>query len=157
MQLSRKIKLTSVSHGKSILCVEAIRPGERLFRLTGSKVTQPTKYTIQRAGDDHVLADPGAEWMFVNHSCEPNTRIDFGTWELVARREIAAGEEISFDYHSTEWELATPFTCHCGEARCVGTIRGFRFLDEAQREALQPLLSPWLAAQQRELTAAPAR
>ena len=31
-----------------------------------------------------------------------------------------------------------------GAPACVGTVRGFRHLDQRQRAALRPLLSPWL-------------
>lgn len=36
----------------------------------------------------------------------------------MARRDIAAGELISFDYLSTETEIAEPFDCHCGAPGC---------------------------------------
>jgi hypothetical protein len=51
---------------------------------------------------------------------------------LVALRELAAGEELTFDYNATEWDLAEPFRCSCGA--CGGSIvRGFAHLDDRAR------------------------
>lgn len=59
----------------------------------------------------------------INHSCEPNCRSEI--WDdrvwIVAERDIAPGEELSFDYGYTFRDgLAHP--CRCGAASCVGYI-----------------------------------
>jgi SET domain-containing protein len=61
----------------------------------------------------------------LNHSCDSNLWMaDEVT--LVARRDIAAGEELTVDYalHTADpdWELDGP--CNCGSALCRGTVRG---------------------------------
>ena len=62
---------------------------------------------------------------------------------LTAVRTIQPGEQISFDYNTTEYEMASPFRCHCGQ--CDGIeIRGFRFLSPAQQAQRVPLLEPYL-------------
>ena len=106
----------------------------------------PGKYTIQVAEHEHL--DPVGEtlWALINHDCNPNCVIDFTSWELVTRRPIGAGEEITFNYLSTEWELAAPFDCECGAAHCYGRIQGFRHLASFNRRTIRPLLSPFLAA-----------
>ena len=38
--------------------------------------------------------------------------------EFVAIRDIDEGEEITFDYHSTEDEIAEEFDCVCGSENC---------------------------------------
>jgi hypothetical protein len=61
---------------------------------------------------------------FLNHSCDPNIWMaDEVT--LVARRAIAAGEEVLVDYamySSSDWVAA--WTCHCGAPACRGKILG---------------------------------
>jgi hypothetical protein len=47
---------------------------------------------------------------------------------VVVLQPIRPGDELRFFYPSTEWEMHEPFACHCRAARCVGTVRGARFL-----------------------------
>lgn len=59
----------------------------------------------------------------VNHSCEPNCEIDVirGHIWIIALREIAPGEELSYDYgyDLDHWE---DHPCRCGNKSCVGYI-----------------------------------
>lgn len=57
-----------------------------------------------------------------NHSCAPNVGVQ-GQIVVVARRSIAAGEELLFDYETMETS-AEPFVCRCGAAHCRGKIDG---------------------------------
>jgi hypothetical protein len=143
MLLTEKVKRIVGPFGDSINCVTDIRSAERIFRLSGQVVAQPSKYTIQKWESEHLSPD-GALWASVNHACIPNCTIDFETWELVSRSPIRVGEEISFNYNSTEWEISSPFNCACGSPNCGQVIRGFRYLDGAQRGDLRALLSPYL-------------
>lgn len=63
------------------------------------------------------------EWAPQNHSCDPNTT--YTGLNLVALREIRAGEELTIDYSGFANPDAAPFTCTCGAEKCRGTIRGF--------------------------------
>jgi len=67
----------------------------------------------------------------MNHSCQPNVRIDVDSLRIVAARDVAAGAELTFFYPSTEWELAQPFICVCGTDECLGPIMGAKFLSDA--------------------------
>jgi uncharacterized protein len=59
----------------------------------------------------------------INHSCAPNCRVQKirGRIWIVARRDIEAGEELTFDYgfSFTEWPK---HPCRCGSDRCPGFI-----------------------------------
>ncbi len=57
-----------------------------------------------------------------NHSCDPNAGVK-GQIVIVARRPILQGEEICFDYDTTE-TAATPFVCRCRAPECRGLIDG---------------------------------
>jgi len=61
----------------------------------------------------------------VNHSCDPNTYELFeeGSAYLVARREIAAGGEITCDYN-INIANGTAWPCQCGAIRCQGQVVG---------------------------------
>lgn len=65
--------------------------------------------------------DPG-QWKPINHSCNPNTWLD--GLNLVARRPIAPGEQITIDYGAFRNETMEEFACSCGASNCRGVIRG---------------------------------
>jgi hypothetical protein len=56
---------------------------------------------------------------FINHSCNPNAGLK-GQLFLVAMRDIACGEEITFDYATvvSEWVGMEPLTCNCQTPSC---------------------------------------
>jgi hypothetical protein len=115
--------------------------GEVLLRLVGVVFPLPTQHSVQVGRNQHIDVPPGTPWVaqldcypfrFLNHSCDPNAM--FRGRELVAIRRVPRGDEITFDYNTTEWELATPFPCDCGALRCVGTVRGYRHLSTAEQQ-----------------------
>ncbi len=88
----------------------------------------PNYLTVQIGDDLHIeLYPPVLQYM--NHSCEPNCFFDTTRMEVVALRDIEDGEELSFFYPSTEWDMAQPFECLCGTASCLKTIQGARHID----------------------------
>ena len=61
----------------------------------------------------------------VNHCCDPNAWVryeDDAAW-FVARRAIAAGEEITIDY-ALNLTGGDAWPCRCGTACCRGVVRG---------------------------------
>ena len=55
-------------------------------------------------------------------------------------RGIGVGDDLTFFYPSTEWEMAQPFQCTCDTKSCRGVISGAK---DMQRGDLQGLyLSP---------------
>jgi SET domain len=144
MLITSKVAVCRVAHGQALVCTSALAADERLFSLSGRRVSVPSRYTIQVQEEEHILPEASTLWAFANHHCEPSCRIDFDTWEIVTRRAMQAGEEITFNYLTTEWELAEPFICVCGAKSCVNKISGFRHLDSRARQALAALLSPFL-------------
>lgn len=115
--------------------------GDTVVAITGREVKVPTRYTLQVGAAVHLDAEPqpGAvggypEWRFLNHGCDPNVVLRGRSF--VARQPIRRGDELTFDYESTEWDMATPFLCECGSGRCRGQIRGYRHLSPAARAAM---------------------
>lgn len=86
-------------------------------------LTEPNFLTIQINHNKHILLQPDF-LQYTNHSCEPNVFFDVIHMQQVALRDIKAGEELSFFYPSTEWEMAQPFHCNCGSNKCLKIIRG---------------------------------
>ena len=63
---------------------------------------------------------------FVNHSCAPNCVSKIvphaGRKKIVlyTKRDVAAGEELSYDYKFELEDEKIP--CHCGAATCRGSL-----------------------------------
>lgn len=72
---------------------------------------------------------------YINHSCNPNLKViaKKSACTLEAIKDISAGEALTFDYDTTEWDMASPFDCGCGAASCRGQISGYKNLSETAR------------------------
>ncbi len=90
-------------------------------------LTTPNKYTLQVNENTHIILSPDV-LQYVNHSCNPNIFFDTTTFELIAIRDIAKGDEFTFFYPATEWNMESPFSCFCGENHCLHRIQGASFL-----------------------------
>lgn len=80
------------------------------------------------------------DWAPENHSCAPNTRYD--GLDVVAVRDIAAGEELTLDYGELVNEEAEPFHCRCGAPGCRGLVTGRAGNSVTAREQLRPWPAP---------------
>lgn len=139
-------------HGNyHVVATELIQPGELVLRIEGDVTLQPTRYTVQVDSGRHieVPAEAGLEllldryfWRFLNHSCDPSAILRGR--EVIARRRIRPWDEVTFDYDSTEYDMAEPFHCRCGAPSCRGLIRGYRHLAVAQRRRIDPYLAVFL-------------
>ncbi len=58
----------------------------------------------------------------VNHSCDPNAWWAGDT--LVARRDIAAGDELTIDYSTGNADPSFLLACHCESYRCRQMVTG---------------------------------
>jgi hypothetical protein len=134
-----------------VYATEPLPAGESVLALRGVAVEAPYRFSLQIAADLHLaplseVADDYSAWCFVNHSCRPNCRADFGLMALIALRDIGPGEELSFNYCSCEYDMASPFSCDCGAPNCYKRISGFRHLSDRQKQDLSGLLAPHLLA-----------
>ena len=136
---------------RRLIALRDVARGACLFRMTGRESTSPTKYSVQLSLTLHLDPDCAHDerevagryfWRYLDHACEPTTRIR--DREVIAVRDIAEGEGVTFHYCTTEYDMASPFACHCGSPRCMGMIRGARHLTPAQRLDLEDWLPDYL-------------
>jgi uncharacterized protein len=121
-------------HGRGTFAIAPISRGEVVI-VWEHRVVTATDLPAELQGEVWPRADgsyvclppddPESAEHFLNHSCEPNVwMMDEVT--LVARSDIAAGEELTADY--ALWELdpnwVAPFRCSCGATTCRGVITG---------------------------------
>lgn len=134
------------------LAAQPIGDGETVILIDGVATRQPTRYTLQVEENVHIAPPSGLSlepmidrfpWQFMNHSCDPNVAVRGRS--VIALRPIAVHEEVTFDYRTTEYDMAEPFLCACGSPRCRReTIRGFKHTSPAERERLLPLVAEFL-------------
>lgn len=87
--------------------------------------------------------DGPADWF--NHSCDPNAGLR-GQVALVAMRDIAAGEEVCFDYAMCDGTPYDEFPCSCGASLCRGWVSGDDWRRPDLWERYGGYFSPYLQA-----------
>ena len=111
---------------KSLVSKREYNKGDVICEMPSVNVMdKPNRYTVQIGRNQHTHVGKLAA---LNHSCDPNVILDTENMLMIARREIARGEELSFFYPSTEWEMNAPFICLCGAPNCIHVVAGARFL-----------------------------
>jgi SET domain-containing protein len=142
---SRRIQTRrSGVHGKGVYAVVDLAEGETLIEYVGEIISwdealrrhphdpsDPNHTFYFHIDEEHVIdAKVGvnsSRW--INHSCKPNceAEVDDGRVFIRARRNIAAGEELFYDYGLVIDEPYTPklkaeYPCWCGAKNCRGTL-----------------------------------
>ena len=144
----------SGSKGFGNFAIEPIARGETVVGFGGWVVPRSTLSTLEldrqhRAipiDEDLYLVsdnDPAPGDMF-NHSCEPNCVL-LGSQVLLAWRDIAIGEELTFDYATCDDSDYDEFTCGCGTAGCRGTVTGLDWKRPELQRKYQGHFSSYLA------------
>jgi hypothetical protein len=111
---------------RSLITKQAYKKGEFICEIPTEKVIgKANRYTVQIGRDRHTEV---GKLSALNHSCDPNVILDTENLQMVACRDIEQGEELSFFYPSTEWEMDAPFICLCGASNCIHVVAGARFL-----------------------------
>lgn len=116
--------LNNSSNQKSLLAAVSFAPGDVICDFSaGITQSYPTYLTVQTGADRHITLMP--EFLqYINHSCVPNVFFNTTTMQLICLASLQPGDEFTFFYPSTEWEMAQPFVCNCGNANCLQLING---------------------------------
>lgn len=126
---------------------EPVASGEEILAPGGVVRATPTRYSIQIGPDAHL--DDMGPVNATNHHCDPSAFIDFADSERIvlrALRDLSVGDEVSIHYCATEYDMASPFDCHCGAEACLGRVRGYRYVSDEVARDIEPWLSPALRA-----------
>ena len=79
----------------------------------------------------------------VNHSCDPNCGMG-GAAQVVAMRDIAAGEALTFDYAMADGSDYDEFDCACGSTLCRGKVSGNDWSNAELQARYAGYFSPYL-------------
>jgi len=141
-----------VTHGaRRLIAIRPVAKSTRLFTIIGRETPTPTRYSVQVGATLHLDQDCARDitdvvhrffWRYMDHDCNPTTVI--GDRDVIALRDIAQGEGVTFNYNATEYDMAEPFRCHCGSSQCVGMVRGARHMTAKQRARVEPWLADYL-------------
>ena len=121
----------SAIHGIGGFAKADIVAGTRVIEYIGETITKAESLRRCESNNEYIFSlddmydlDGNVPWnsaRFLNHSCDPNceAKPDDGCIWIVARRDIRAGEEITFNY-GYDLEDYQEHPCRCGAARCIG-------------------------------------
>jgi SET domain-containing protein len=142
---------SSLIHGNGVFALLDIAEGAEIMEYGGKRLTHARadhKYGgtsisghtfLFTLNDDYVIDgnQDGNDARWINHSCDPNCR----AWKIdaedgnpkhdrvviEARRAIAKGEELTYDYgivldEPYTRELKAAWACRCGAKSCAGTM-----------------------------------
>ena len=115
------------AYGARLITDQPYKQGDVLYHITRHRVTERVTYQTIQVGPHTHIEELGV-LAYLNHSCQPNTVVNVSDLTVVAARDIAAGDELSFFYPSTEWEMDRPFVCLCGAPQCVRLVAGAKYL-----------------------------
>ena len=133
----------SAKHGRGVYATAPIPRAAKVIEYVGKLVPVKDSDGIAekqmtragKSGTGHVYLftlnkrydiDGNVPWnkaRLINHSCDPNceAQIIQGRIWVTAKRKIAAGEELTYDYgfNMDSWQ---EHVCRCGTAKCLGYI-----------------------------------
>ena len=131
-------------HGKGVFALQDIAAGDTVAEYVGEVISwdeaqdrhphdpsQPNHTFYFHVDADRVIDAKfgGNASRWINHACEPNCETDEqdGRIFIIALRDIAAGEELNYDYGLMLEERYTPklkaeYPCWCGAPSCRGTL-----------------------------------
>jgi SET domain-containing protein len=134
--------------GRGVFATRPIRAGECILALEGWQARThelDEEWWALQLGPDLWLCSAGESLDdYINHSCEPNAGFTTGEPVLHALRDIAADEEIAWDYSTSMAEQGWTLECRCETARCRGTVRSWPELNERERARLRPIALTYL-------------
>ena len=90
-----------------------------------------------------IIVSDGSEYM--NHSCDPNTWWK-GDEILIARQDIQAGDEVTYDHATAEIDakFRSNWDCHCGAVKCRKIIKPDECLDPIFQKVYRGHLPSWV-------------
>lgn len=144
------VKVRRVNGAYAVIASRQVRRGAVIFKMRGRLTDRPSKYSIQLSEHQHLEPhshdprDVNSLIRFFNHSCSPSAYVSVEDLTARALYDLEPGEEVTYNYNTTEFEISSPFQCHCQAENCLSDIRGFRRLSREQQMALWPYLAPYL-------------
>jgi hypothetical protein len=127
--------------GRGVFASVSIAKGQLLVICEGwlarSDELEDQWFAMQVGPDLWLCTDGAGLDDCINHSCMPNAGFTTGSPVLHALRDIAVGEEITWDYSTSIAEIGWTLECRCGSAGCRGIVRSWSELTAKERDRLR--------------------
>lgn len=141
----KKVLVKKVSYGSGVFADEFILKGDVVLNFERNFINFSTNKTLRINDRLYQLStNPKLPENFINHSCEPNTYIDFEELALIALKDIPINKEITYNYFTSDWDNEDVFECSCSSIICKKKISGFKYLSIQQKNEIKDFLSPFL-------------
>ncbi len=131
--------------GAGVVAPRIVKKGETVCMMRGEKIEFNELKKRYSSGKEKICnplqigektyVDLAAPYVFINHSCDPNCGIR-KKGELFALKNIKKGEELTYDYSTSEWTYEKfgkyrdwAMECNCNSKKCRGTVGQFPMLD----------------------------
>ena len=123
---------SSAIHAAGCYTTRKLRKGQRICEYDGPRLSkkEADKLYADRfvtylfgVGERNEVIDGFGTAMFINHCCEPNCESEErdGRIFIIALRDIAAGEELTYEYNLYDSDDQSQ-DCFCGRPACRGTM-----------------------------------
>jgi SET domain-containing protein len=133
-------------HGRGVFARRKIPAGTRIIEYQGARIsdkeadrrhpTNPddpfhTFFFVLSSGKVIDGNDQGNDARWINHACDPNCESEEGKGGkrvyIVAKRDIARGEELNYDYGLVmegriTKKIRAQYACRCGSKNCRATM-----------------------------------
>jgi SET domain-containing protein len=130
-------------HSVGVFTTTPIRKGSRIVEYAGPRMTPDQADRLYESADRTYLygledgktvIDGEGLGAYLNHSCDPNCEVDEikGRVWIFALRDIAAEEELVWDYNLYDDDAPAP--CSCGAANCRGTMYSEDWMAKMRRK-----------------------
>ena len=138
--------------GHGVIAQTSIQIGELLVVWGGEIVSsaqlinlapEQQKRGIQVENDLYLIPRYIGPGDYINHSCEPNAGLS-GQICLVAMQDINSGEEICYDYATSDGSPYDEFKCSCNAPTCRGYITGNDWRNPELWRKYEGYFSPYL-------------
>jgi SET domain-containing protein len=132
-------------HGMGVFARADLSKDTRVLEYLGERVTKAESLRRRKEGNffvfivtDQFDIDGAVDWnpaRFINHSCAPNcdARMEDEHIWIIARRDIKAGEELSFNY-GYDLQDYDEHPCRCGAPECLGYMVAEEYFEEVRRK-----------------------
>jgi len=140
-------------HADGCYTTKPIRKKSRVAEYTGPRISiaeadalyedSPRTYLFGLTNGTQVIDGDGVA-AFINHSCHPNCEADEvdGRVVITSIINIAAGDEITYDYNLYDGDLEDLSPCYCGSKNCRGSMYSRKELAKRARLARESRKRP---------------
>jgi hypothetical protein len=141
--------------GRGLVATKNFCPGEKIFEFVGDiyhgsefgdRAAELFTHSLQVGEDEFLISTEYHFDNFLNHSSTPNCWIEFGpnneVW-LVALQDIENGEELFFNYNSTEYNMVQQ-GCAFFDELAQQFVGGFIHLSVEEKLAILEHASPYI-------------